>query len=158
LSRNLIVAALAVLAQGCQPQEQGLGNIPEATASQDQEAMPNPVPRASGTRLSYRGVGVAPRQGAAGGAAAVFHGLLSRLGGCLVVTAPNGTRVQPVFPAGKADWDEASGVLIFEGKSYRPGDRIEIGGGVVASPSAYARETGVEIVPCAERNIWAVIA
>ncbi len=158
MSRNLIVAALAVLAQGCQQTEQGLGNVPQATASQGQLAMPNSVPPAIGTRLSYRRVGVPPRQGAAGGAAALFSGVLSRLGGCLVVTAPNGVRVQPVFPAGKAVWDQASGTLRFAGKTYRPGDRILLGGGGITSPSAYARETGVEIAPCPESDVWAVIA
>lgn len=120
--------------------------------------MPEPVPPADGLRLSYWGVGAPPRRGAVGGAAARFSGVLSRLGGCLVVTAPNGIQVQPVFPAGKAAWDEASGTLNFEGKSYRPGDRIEFGGGGVGSPSAYARETGVEIAPCGATRIWAVIA
>ena len=120
--------------------------------------MPNSVPPAGGTRLSYRAVGVAPRQGAAGGAAARLSGVLSRVDGCLVVTAPNGIRVQPVFPAGKAVWDEASGALIFQGKTYRPGDRIDLGGGGITSPSAYARQPGVEIAPCPESNLWAVIA
>lgn len=158
MSRKLILAAFAILAQGCQQPEQGLGNIPQASASQGQETMSEPVARTSGTSLSYWGVGIPPRQGPVGGAAGRFSGLLSRLGGCLVVTAPNGIRVQPVFPAGKAVWDEASGTLIFEGKSYSPGDSIEFGGGTVSSPSAYARETGVELAPCAVSKIWAVVA
>lgn len=120
--------------------------------------MPESVARTGGTRLSYWGVGVPPRQGPAGGAAGRLGGVLSRLGGCLIVTAPNGIQVQPVFPAGKAVWDEASGTLIFKGKSYRPGDSIDLGGGGVSSPAAYARETGVELAPCAVGKIWAVIA
>jgi hypothetical protein len=120
--------------------------------------MPESVARTSGTRLSYWGVGALPRQGLAGGAAGRFGGLLSRLGGCLVVTAPNGIQVQPVFPAGKAVWDEASGTLSFQGRSYRPGDSIDFGGGTVSSPSAYARQTGVELAPCAVSKIWSVIA
>jgi hypothetical protein len=67
-------------------------------------------------------------------------------------------RVQPVFPAGKAGWDDASGTLSFAGRTYRIGERIVLGGGGVASPSAYAREAGVEIVPCEERDLWAVVA
>lgn len=120
--------------------------------------MPSSVPPASGTRLSYRGVGLPPSRGAVGGAAARFGGVLSRLDGCLVVTAPNGIRVQPVFPAGKAVWDEASGTLRFAGKTYRPGDRIVLGGGGIGSRSAYALEAGVEIAPCGVSDLWAVIA
>lgn len=155
---KLTLAAFAMLAQGCQQPEQGLGNIPQASASQGQDAMPESVARTSGTRLSYWGVGIPKREGPAGGAAGRFGGVLSRLGGCLVVTAPNGIQVQPVFPAGKAAWDEASGTLRFQGRSYRPGDSIEFGGGTVSSPSAYARQTGVELASCAASRIWAVIA
>ena len=155
---KLALAAFALVAQACQQQEQGLGNIPQASAAQGEDPMPEPAAPAGATRLSFRGVGEPPRQGAAGGAAARFSGILSRLDGCLVVTAPNGIRVQPVFPAGKAAWDEASGALTFAGGTYRPGDRIELGGGAVASPSAYARQSGVDIAPCRESRLWAVIA
>ena len=111
-----------------------------------------------GVRLSYWGVGI-PRQGpGAGGAAARHEGILSRMGDCLVVTAGNGRPIHPVFPSGKAVWDEASGTLRFAGRTYRPGDRIAFGGGGITSPSAYAREAGVEIAPCAVRDLWAVIA
>lgn len=158
MSRKLTLAAFAILAQGCQQPEQGLGNIPQASASQGQDAMPESAARTSGTRLSYWGVEVPPRQGPVGGAAGRFSGVLSRLDGCLVVTAPNGIQVQPVFPAGKAGWDEASGTLSFQGRSYRSGDSIEFGGGTVSSPSAYARQTGVELAPCAVSTIWSVIA
>ncbi|HEX9948051.1 MAG TPA: hypothetical protein VGA98_10970 [Allosphingosinicella sp.] len=120
--------------------------------------MPEPARPKSATRLSYWGVGAPPRQGPLGGAAARLEGILSRLGGCLVVTLGNGRAVHPVFPSGKATWDEASGTLRFEGKIYRPGDRIILGGGGITSPSAYARESGVEIAPCPEENLWAVIA
>jgi hypothetical protein len=114
------------------------------------------APQAGGMRLYFSGVGVPPRSGPVGGAAARLSGVLARLGDCLVVTAPNGSRVQPVSRAGKAFWDEAAGALIFAGRSYRAGDRIEFGGGGIGSPAAYARETGVEIAPCAEAGLWAV--
>jgi hypothetical protein len=84
--------------------------------------------------------------------------VLERLGGCLVVSAGNGLSVHPVFPAGKAAWDEASGMLRFAGRGYRPGERIVLGGGGIGSPSAYAQEPGVAIAPCAVRRLWAVIA
>ena len=158
MSRNFTLAALAVLAQGCQQQEQGLGNIPQASASQGQEAMPEPVPPASGTRLSYWGVGVSPPQGQDGGAAARLDGILERLDGCLVVNLGNGRAVHPVFPAGKAVWDEASGTLRLAGKTFRPGHPITLGGGGITSTSAFLRETGVVIAPCPVSNYWVVVA
>ncbi|MET0399662.1 MAG: hypothetical protein ABW277_22940 [Longimicrobiaceae bacterium] len=75
-----------------------------------------------------------------------------------MVATDGGVRVQPVFPAGKARWDPATGTLSFAGRQYRPGDRITLGGGGVASPSAYRREAGVEIAPCEVSNLWVVIA
>jgi hypothetical protein len=158
LSRKLTLAALAVLAQGCQQPEQGLGNLPQATAAQGEEAMPEPAPPASATRLSYWGVGAPAREGPVGGAAARLDGILSRLGGCLVVTPGNGRPVHPVFPAGKAVWDEASGTLRFAGRTYRPGDPITLGGGGIASPSAFLSERGVQVAPCPVSDYWVVVA
>ena len=109
------------------------------------------------TRLSFWGVG-RPQGGAVGGAAARLEGVLSRLEGCVVVTAPNGVRVQPVFPAGKARWDESAGALSFGGGQYRDGDRIVLGGGAVSSPSAYAREAGVRLAACPVGALFAVVA
>lgn len=120
--------------------------------------MPEPERPTSGTRLSYWGVGAPPRQGTVGGAAARLEGVLSLLGSCLVVTAGNGRAVHPVFPAGKAAWDDASGTLRFAGKTYRPGDRITLGGGGIGSPSAYAQEAGVRIAPCPVSDLWAVLS
>ena len=150
--------ALAALAQGCQQPEQELGGNPQAPVQQGHQAMPEPEYAAeAATRLSFWGVGQ-PGGGAVGGAAARLEGVLSRLGGCLVVTADNGSRVQPVFPAGKARWNEAARTLSFAGRDYRPGDRIVLGGGGVGAPSAYAREAGVAIAPCLESDLWVVIA
>jgi hypothetical protein len=156
LSRNLILAALALLAQGCQQPEQGLGNIPQATATESQDSMPEADSPTTGTRLSFWGVGLS-QDGPVGGAAARLEGVLSRLDGCLVVTASNGRRVQPVFPAGKARWDEAAGTLSFAGRLYRTGDRIALGGGGVSSPSAYAREAGVRLADCPVAELFAVV-
>ncbi len=109
-------------------------------------------------RLSHWGVGMPPSDGPVGGATARIDGVLSRVGGCLVVDSDGGVRVHPVFPAGKARWDPATGTLSFAGRAYRPGDRITLGGGGVASPSAYGREAGVEIAPCEISDLWVVIA
>lgn len=151
--------ALAALAQGCQQPEQDLGGDPQVLAEQGLRAMPEPDAAAAGTtRLSWWGAGRPRGTGAVGGAAARIGGVLSRLDGCLVVTTADGARVQPVFPAGKAQWNAASGTLSFGGRTYRPGDRITLGGGGITSPSSYAREAGVEIAPCPASDLWAVIA
>jgi hypothetical protein len=155
LSRNLILAVLALFPQGCRQSGQEVGDIPQPARQSGPQAAGQ---SAGGTRLSYWGVGAPARDGPTGGAAARLEGVLSRLGGCLVVIPGNGISVQPVFPAGKARWDEASQTLIFAGKAYRPGDRITLGGGGIASPSAYAREPGVAIAPCAQSDLWVVIA
>jgi hypothetical protein len=107
-------------------------------------------------RLSYWGVGMAPPNGPVGGAAARIDGVLSRVRGCLVVESDGGGRLHPVFPAGKARWNAATGTLSFAGRLYRPGDRITLGGGG-ASPS-YRGEAGVEIAPCEISELWVVIA
>ncbi|MEA3009580.1 MAG: hypothetical protein QOJ91_1272 [Sphingomonadales bacterium] len=158
MSRNLTIAALAILAQVCQQPEQGLGNFPQATASQGREAMSEPEPPTAGTRLSFWGLGAPAGEGPVGGAAARLDGILSRLGGCLVVTPGNGRAVHPVFPAGRAAWDERSQTLRLAGKAYRPGNRITLGGGAVDSPSDLRREAGVELAPCPVADYWVVVA
>jgi len=144
--------------QGCQQPEPEPRNSPAPPPEQGQAATPEREGETSEVRLSYRGVGMAPPKGPVGGAAALINGVLLRVRGCLVVETGGGVRVQPVFPAGKAQWNAATGTLIFEGREYRPGDRITLGGGGVTSPSAYRREAGVEIAPCEVSRLWAVIA
>jgi hypothetical protein len=156
LSRSLTLAAFAVLAQGCEHPEQELGSRPEAPLQQEQVAMPEPERATTGMRLSYWGVGLPPPVGPVGGAAARLDGILSRRDGCLVVDLGEGRALHPVFPAGKAVWDEASGTLRLAGKSYRPGDRITLGGGGAAP--AFRGESGVEIAPCEVSDLWVVIA
>lgn len=153
MSRNLTLAAFAVLAQGCQQPEQELENRPQAPLQQGQAAMPEPERATTEIRLSYWGVGMPPP---VGGAAARLEGTLSRLGGCLIVIPGNGMRIQPVFPAGKARWNAAAGTLSFAGREYRPGDRITLGGGGAAP--AFRGESGVEIAPCEVSDLWVVIA
>jgi hypothetical protein len=87
-----------------------------------------------------------------------MDGVLSRVRGCLVVDSDGGVRLHPVFPAGTARWNPATGTLSSAGRLYRLGDRITLGGGGVASPSAYRREAGVEIAPCEVSDLWVVIA
>lgn len=149
MSRNLALIALAALTQGCQQPEPDPRTSPGPPLEQE---------RAAEIRLSHWGVGTPLSDGPVGGATARIDGVLSRVGGCLVVDSDGGVRTHPVFPAGKAQWNPATGTLSFAGRLYRPGDPITLGGGGVASPSAYRREAGVEIAPCEISDLWVVIA
>jgi hypothetical protein len=158
LSRNLVLIALAALMQGCQQPAPEPRNSPGPPLEQGQAATPEREGETTEVRLSYWGVGMAPPDGPVGGAAARIDGVLSRVGGCLVVDPDGGLPLHPVFPTGKARWDPATGTLSLAGRLYRPGDRITLGGGGVASPSAYRSEAGVEIAPCDVSDLWVVIA
>jgi hypothetical protein len=158
LSRNLALIGLAVLLQGCQQPEPEQRNSPVRPREQQRAAMPERDRGTAEIRLSYWGVGVTPSDEPVAGPAARFDGILSRVGGCLVVESDGGVPLHPVFPAGKAQWDPDTGTLGFAGRLYRLGDRITIGGGGVTSPSTYRREAGVEIAPCEVSDLWVVIA
>jgi hypothetical protein len=149
-----MMAAIAALAPGCQQPAQDLRNKHQASREPGYGTVEN---RTMETRLSFRGIGV-DRSGrrTVGGATAILDGVLSRVGNCLIVTAPNGTRVQPVFLAGTATWDAEAETLVYRGKNYRLGDRISLGGGGVAPSSARGREPGVEIVDCEVNELFAV--
>lgn len=59
---------------------------------------------------------------------ALAHGVLVREDGCLYVgSGPH--RLLPVFPRGRVRWDGV--VLTFNGREYRLGDEIFLGGGFV---------------------------
>jgi hypothetical protein len=154
LFRNLMMAAVAALTQGCQQPAQDLGNKPQASREPAYGTVEN---RTVETRLSFRGIGV-DRSGrrTVGGATAILDGVLSRVGNCLIVTAPNGIRVQPVFLAGTATWNAEAETLVLRGKNYRLGDRIRLGGGGVAPSSAHGHGPGVEIVDCEVDELFAV--
>jgi hypothetical protein len=158
LSRNLALIALATLMQGCQQPEPEPRTQPSLAIEQGRAAGPEGDRETAELRLSHWGVGMPSSDGPVGGAAARIDGVLSQVGGCLVVDSDGGVRVHPVFPAGKARWNPATGTLSFAGRVYRPGDRITLGGGGVASPSAYRREAGVEIAPCEIRDLWVAIS
>lgn len=158
MSRTLALVALAVLAQGCRQPDAEPERSPSAAIEQGPAAMSEGAGAATGIRLSYWGVGIPAPDGPVGGAAARLDGVLAAVGGCLVVETDGGVRVHPVFPAGKAQWNPTTGTLRFAGADYRPGDRITLGGGGVASSTAYGGEAGVEIAPCAVSDLWVVIA
>jgi len=158
LSRTFALIALATLMQGCQQPEPEQRNSPGPPLEQGQAVTPEREGETSEIRLSYWGVGMAPPGGPVVGAAARTYGVLARVRGCLVVDPDGGARLHPVFPAGKARWNPDTGTLSFAGRLYRLGDRITLGGGGVASPSAYRREAGVEIAPCGVSDLWVVIA
>lgn len=158
--RNLLLMALPVLVQGCQPPAAGTPDrapvpalapvLDPGQARQLEDGIPVVV------SLSFWGVGVTRERGVVGGAASAFYGTLSQSGGCLIVTSGDGTKVQPVFPAGKAAWDATAQILTVGQKRYSLGERIMLGGGGVASAASYSRETGVQITKCEVSELFVV--
>ena len=157
--RNFMMAAVAALTQGCQQPARDLGNQPQASREPVYGTVENRTvqDRSEETRLSYQGIWV-DRSGrrTVGGATAILDGVLSRVGNCLIVTAPNGIRVQPLFLAGTARWDAEAETLVYRGKNYRLGDRIALGGGAVAPSFATGHEPGVDVVECEVGELFAV--
>jgi hypothetical protein len=62
--------------------------------------------------------------------AARWEGVLGLKGRCLVITGDGSAAAfaVPVFPEGRAQWDNEARVLTFNGKRYAIGDRIVVGG------------------------------
>ena len=69
-------------------------------------------------------------------------GKLGIAGGCLVLLGTEGSATLPIFPAGEASWSADGSVLAFKGKSYAPGDAIELSGGAISAEEAERRGIG----------------
>src|SRR4029453_6726116 len=72
-------------------------------------------------------VGIATYVSGAPAFMAALEGVLIAYRGCLVVGADSGHRGLVVFRAQEIDWDGEA--LMYEGRRYLLGDRIELGGG-----------------------------
>lgn len=143
-----VIAILATSAlAGCQSP-----NETPSLESSDMSASTSPI---KALQLSLWGVGQPPST-VVGGAAALFRGTLERRGSCLLVTSRSAGSVQPVFRAGSAEWDEATATLRYNQQSYRLGQAITLGGGVVGSPSTYRKEAGVRLVECENIALFSV--
>lgn len=103
-------------------------------------------------------VAVYDPSGGPGGFAALLAGTLERVDGCVVVrddgtggAVAGAADSVPVFPRG-VHWD--GDALVVGGTSYRLGDHVELGGGVLAEPGASA-SLAADVPPaCAGRLLW----
>ena len=57
---------------------------------------------------------------------AAAEGTLELTDGCIMLSSDD-AKMLPVFPAEEIEWDGET--LSYQGRNYRPGDRIEVGGG-----------------------------
>lgn len=96
------------------------------------------------------------RGGVAGSALAMLEGRLVEREGCLVIEREGGLAVQPVFPEGSARWDDGARRLVFNGMSYRVGDRIRVGGGGIGDEAKYSARPGVSIPACRTESLFIV--
>jgi hypothetical protein len=63
-------------------------------------------------------------------------GVLEVDGVCLYLRAQDGTRTLPVFATASTRWDRATGTLEAAGKRFKPGDKVLLGGGPIATVPA----------------------
>lgn len=82
---------------------------------------------------------------------ALFEGTLRLIDGCVVVEAPEGLLVLPVFPSGDASWSD--GVLMWRDHEYVDGDAISLGGGGGGGPVG---STSTAYIPedCVGLSAW----
>lgn len=98
----------------------------------------------------------ASASGVVGSALALAQGRLVLRDHCLLLTAPDGRTILPVFPSDRVRWDAPSRTLIHQGRNYRPGDQITIGGGGVRKDSpAMTRIAGL-VDRCAPDMVFVV--
>lgn len=88
-------------------------------------------------------------------ALALVSGKLLVKDSCLVIQT-DGKFLQPVFPFEKTIWDDEKGLLIFNGKQYREGDDINLGGGGVSNEGLYRQMKNVSIPSCSNFEIFVV--
>jgi hypothetical protein len=104
-------------------------------------------------------VAVYDPSGGPGGFAALLAGTLERVDGCVVVrddsTGGRAADSVPVLPRG-VHWD--GDALVVMGTTYRLGEHVEFGGGVLAEVGAPAPLAADVPAACAGRLLWLVSA
>ena len=102
-------------------------------------------------------VAVYDPSGGPGGFAALLAGTLERVDGCVVVrddgTGGAVADSVPVFPRG-VHWD--GDALVVGGTTYRLGEHVEFGGGVLAEAGESASLAADVPAACAGRLLWLV--
>lgn len=87
-----------------------------------------------------------PKSGeAVGGYTAALSGTLRVKENCVVIILKNGSAVQPIFASYTVVWNDTTNTLIHNGKQYREGDDIYLGGGLM--PAAYFENLSNKYIP-----------
>lgn len=87
---------------------------------------------------------------------ATMSGRLVTSGGCLAIAPGGGAPMVLVLPYGRGTWDAAAEVLTLDGKSYRRGDPIVVGGGSVPRDSDRLTSAPSMIPPCGGAMLFLV--
>ena len=87
--------------------------------------------------------------------AAALSGRLKVQGSCLVIANGN-DYTQPIFEKSSINWDEASKTLTFEGKKYKEGDEIRVGGGGLPTDETYPKKMSMGIPDCPNSHLFLV--
>lgn len=102
-----------------------------------------------------RGVRLALLRPAAEGPAAALPGRLELDGRCLYLRLADGSRVLPAFQMEGLGWNRSAGVLEWRGRTFRPGDRVELGGAFERGSSAILPWRQAPAAECDASRIWA---
>jgi hypothetical protein len=84
---------------------------------------------------------------------AITRGKLAVVRNCLVILTGGAKPIVPIFPYGKGQWDSVSQTFRHDGKSYRLGDEISLGGGMApTNPGQYLGKH--ELPDCDSKQFW----
>ena len=97
-----------------------------------------------------------PNPGVVGSAAALASGTLILRNNCLLLEWEGGRTILPVFPSDRIQWDAAALTLTHEGRRYRVGDPISIGGGGVRRDSPAVAAIAEIDARCGADSVWFV--
>lgn len=100
------------------------------------------------------GVSLALLQPNQGGATAASTGILALRGSCLVIEA-NGIRTNLAFATHRTEWDASTGALRVGDRTYRLGERIEVGGALFTGDPSILPWVRRPRTECLER-LWIV--
>ena len=75
---------------------------------------------------------------------------------CMAAALSGNDYTQPIFEKSSINWDEASKTLTFEGKKYKEGDEIRVGGGGLPTDETYPKKMSMGIPDCPNSHLFLV--
>lgn len=112
------------------------------------------VSAAGGSASANSGVALALLQPNQGGATAASAGVLAVRGRCVVLEA-GGTLTNLAFATPQTVWDAAAGALRVGSRTFRPGEKVEVGGALFTGDPANLPWVRAPEADCLER-LWIV--